>query len=126
MRIYDYLDDEGRITSFEINSIGRSRVLRFIQNAFPSASVKRQRSEDFGEVDLNGRKFIVNEAWGDSSRYMIHQQPLEPSAELEALRGALEKYRPSWLFSGDRWFTRAIVLFAIIFAAIVLVVAVLS
>lgn len=126
MEIYDYLNDEGRITSFEINSIGRSRVLRFIEKAFPSAVVKRQRSEDFGEIDLNGRKFIVNEPWGDNSRYMIHQQPLEPSAELDALRSALEKYRPSWLFSGDRWFTRAILLFAVVCAAMVLAVAMLS
>ena len=126
MKIYDYLNDEGHITSFEIDNIGRSRVLRFIENVFPSAIVKRQRSEDFGEIDINGRRFIVNESWGDSSRYMIHQQPLEPSAELDALRSALEKYRPSWLFSGERWFTRAMVLFAVVFAAIILAVAMLS
>jgi hypothetical protein len=100
--------------------------MRFIANAFPSAIVKHQRSENFGEVDLNGRKFIVNEAWGDSSRYMISQQPIEPSAELDALRSALEKYRPSWLFSGDRWFTCAIVLFTVVFAAIVFALAMLS
>jgi len=126
MRIYDHLNDDGRITSFEIPNIGRSRVLRFIENAFPSAIVKRQRSEDFAEVDLNGRKFTINEAWGDSSRYMIQQQALEPSAELDALRSALEKYRPSWFVSGDRWFMRAIILFAVVFTAIVLAVAVLS
>jgi hypothetical protein len=126
MKIYDYLDDEGRIMSFEIDNIGRSRALRFIESAFPSAIVKRQRSDDFGEVDLNGRKFIVSEPWGDSSRYMIHEQPLGPSAELDALRSALEKYRPSWLFSSDRWFTRVIVLIAVVLVAIVLSVAILS
>jgi hypothetical protein len=126
MRTYDRLDEHGRVISFEIDSIGRSRVLRFVRRAFPDAVVKRQPSENFGEVSLNGRMFIINEAWGDSSRYLIHEQPLQPSMELDAIRSTLAAYRPSLLFSVDGWFPRAVGILMVVLAVILLAVATVS
>lgn len=112
--------------SFEIKNIGRDRVCRFIEQEFPSTVVRRERSDDFGEFDVNGRTFIITEPWGDNSRYLIHQEPAEPSTELDMLRSTFEKYRPAWAFSSNRTFGVVIAVFAALAACIVVAVALLS
>ena len=126
MKVHDNRNDEGRLMSFEIKNIGRSRVCRFIEKAFPSTVVRRQKSDDFGVFDLNGRTFIVTEPWGDNSRYLFHEEPVEPSTELEMLRRAFDKYRPSWFFSGDRAFSIVIAVFAALFVCIAVTIELLS
>ena len=69
---------------------------------------------------MNGRTFIITEPWGDNSRYTIHQRPVEPSPELDAIREAFARYCPSPLFSGGRSFT----LFLLSAAALILLLAV--
>ena len=58
--------------------------------------MRRARSDDFCVFDWNGRTYVINEPWGDSSRYLIHQQPPQASDDLVAIRNAFEKYRPWW------------------------------
>lgn len=123
---YEYRDADDKLISFEIRNIGRSRAVRFIERALPSATVERQRSDDFAKIKINSRHFIINEPWGDNSRYIIHQQPPEASAELEELRRAFEQYQPSWIFSGDRPFTLVVLAAGILFAVIALTIALLS
>jgi hypothetical protein len=126
MKIYDNRNDEGRLISFEIRNVGRSRVCHFVERTFPSTAVRREHSDNFAVFDLNERTFIVTEPWGDNSRYLIHQEPVQPSTELETLRAAFEKYRSSSLFSGDRSFGIIMAVFALLFACIVVAVALLS
>ena len=126
MRIYDYRNAEGRLTSFEIKNLGRSRACRFIESTLPSTIVRRQRSDDFGVFDFNGRTFVVTEPWGDNSRYLIHQEPTEPSAELDRLKSAFEAYQPSWAFSGSRPFMIVVAVFAALLACTIVAVALLS
>lgn len=126
MTTHEYRDRDGRVISFEIRNIGRSRATRVIESAFPRANMKRSHSEVFAEIDLNGRHFVVNEPWGDNSRYIIHQQPPEPSTELDELRHAFEQYQPSWIFSGDRSFKLLMLVFGGLFILIAVVIARLS
>jgi hypothetical protein len=126
MEIYENRNDEGQFVSFEIRNVGRSRVCRFIEKTFLSSVVSRQRSDDFCVFDLNGRRFVISEPWGDNSRYLIHQDLPQPSTELETLRSAFEKYRPSWTFSGGRSLGIVLVVFAALFACIIVAVTLLS
>ena len=60
--------------------------------------------DEFAGFELAGRKFKILEPYGDSSRYLIHPEVREPTAELNALRAAFAGFRPSlWslMFSGD-------------------------
>jgi hypothetical protein len=126
MRIYDHHNDAGALVSFEIKNIGRSRACRFIKQAFPKATVRREQSEDFCAFDLNGRTFIINEPWGDNSRYLVHEESPQPSNELQMVRSAFEKYRPSWAFSGTRAFGIVLAVFAALSACLVVAFAWLS
>ena len=92
MTTHEYRDRDGRVISFEIRNIGRSRATRVIESTFPCAIVKRYHSDAFAEIDLNGKCFLLNEPWGDNSRYIIHQEPPGPSTELEELRHAFEQF----------------------------------
>jgi len=125
MKIHDNRNDEGQLVSFEIRNVGRSRVCRLIERTLPSTVVRRQRSDDFGVLDLNGRTFVVMEPWGDNSRYLVHQEPPQPSTELETLSSAFAKYRPSWV-SGDRTFSVVVAVLVALCAVIAVAVALLS
>jgi hypothetical protein len=126
MKIYDNRNDEGHLISFEIRNVGRSRVCRYIERVLPSMVVNRQRSDDFGVFAMNGRTFVVTEPWGDNSRYLIHQEPPQPSMELETLKSAFEKYQPAWAFSGDRSLSIMMAIFAALFVCVVVAVALLA
>jgi hypothetical protein len=125
-RTHEYHDRDGHVISFEIRNIGRSRATRVIESAFPCASVKRSQSDAFAEIDFKGRRFVFNEPWGDSSRYIIHQQPPGSSTELEELRHAFERYRPSLIFSGGRSFKLLMLVFGGLLIVIVFVITWLS
>jgi hypothetical protein len=112
MKIYDHHNDAGALVSFEIRNIGRSRACRFIEQAFPQATVRREQSEDFCVFDLNGRMFNINEPWGDNSRYLVHEEPPQPSSELQMLRSSFEGYRYSSALPGSRAFSILMAVFA--------------
>jgi hypothetical protein len=110
----------GQLVSFEIRNVGRSRACRIVQNLFPSAHVERHRGDEFAIFKLNGKTFVIEEPFGDNSRYLIYQQSPQPSAELEALKTAFQEHRPSWFFSGDKFFR--VIIGALVLAIIAIVV----
>jgi hypothetical protein len=103
VKVYENQKSE-QLVSFEIRNVGRSRACRIVQNLFPSALVERQSGDEFATFTLNGKTFVIEEPFGDNSRYLIYQQPPQPSAELEALKAAFQGHRASWFFSGDKSF----------------------
>jgi hypothetical protein len=103
VKVYEH-HKSGQLVSFEIRNVGRSLACRIVQNLYPSALVKRQRADEFATFTLNGKTFVLEEPFGDNSRYLIYQQPPQPSSELESLKAALEGHRASWFFSGGKSF----------------------
>ncbi len=103
MKVYEHLKS-GELVSFEICNIGRSRACRVVGTLLPTTTVVPQRGDEFARFELNGRTFVLEEPFGDNSRYLIYQQPPQPSPELEQLRDAFARQRVSWFFSGDKSF----------------------
>lgn len=119
MRIFEHRKS-GELISFEVRNVGRARARRIVQELFPGVAVREQRGDEFASFELNDKRFVLEEPFGDNSRYLIYQQPPQPSTELEAIRTALERYRVSWIFSGDRSFRFILVALALLVAGIVL------
>jgi hypothetical protein len=125
VKIYENLES-GQLVSFEIRNVGRSRACRIVQELLPSAVVTRQRGDEFATFAMNGKPFVIEEPFGDNSRYLIYEQPPQPSAELEALKSSFERYRASWLFSGDKSFRAIVVVLALTTVAITVAIMLLS
>ena len=117
MKVYEH-HKSGHLILFEIPNVGRSRACRIVQNLFPSALVKRQSSDEFATFTLNAKTFVLEEPFGDNSRYLVYQQPPHVSAELQALKAAFEGYRASWFFSDDKSFRVIVGVLALAIAAI--------
>jgi len=124
MKIYEHRKSD-QLVSFEIRNVGRSRACGIVQHLFPSTVVNRQRGDEFATFQLNGRTFVVEEPFGDNSRYLVHEQPPQPSAELEALRSAFAAHSASPIFSGDKSFRVIIEVLMLIAAGVVVPVMVL-
>jgi hypothetical protein len=74
MKTYPIKHEDGSLHAFEIvNAWISMRVIKQILNSAPGvSSMKRRfRSDDHLEFAFNGEPWVVNEPWGDSSRYWI-------------------------------------------------------
>jgi hypothetical protein len=125
MKIYEHRK-ANQLVSFEIGNIGRSRACRIVQKLFPSTVINRQHGDEFCTFRVNGKTFVLEEPFGDNSRYLVYEQPPQPSAELEALKQAFAGYGASWTFSGDKSFRVIMEVLALIIAGVVVAVIVLS
>lgn len=108
MKTYELLDEEGRFFAFEVGNsgLGRSGVCRVVET-IPGAKIVRRpkflswfREEEFCEFDVDGKKFIAWEPYGDNSRYWIGPEPIEPLPQTQRVRAAFEAFGQSRLF---RW-----------------------
>lgn len=122
MRVYEHRDGDGRVISFEIRNVGRAVAIRAVEGALGGVSLIRQTSEDFAQFHINGRRFVINEPWGDNSRFLIHEQPPQPSGELDAIQKAVEGHRLTWGAAFGRNALRALVILALVTLAIALTI----
>ena len=97
MRTYPILRDDGTVLAFEITSawvtfIPLFRILRSVPGV---TDVKRQYfRDDRVAFKLHGVPFVVNEPWGDSSRYWVGpEDPTESPPDIRPLHQAFFQYR---------------------------------
>ena len=83
MKVYDITDDEGRIFAFEVDNtpLGRQGAWRVVRAIAGARVIRRPRRfwlfdpDEFCEFELDGVRFVVEEPWGDNSRYWIGPTP---------------------------------------------------
>lgn len=117
MRVFDQRTEHGLLHSFEVENIwlGRRAAARVVRS-IPGVRVIRAEAswwarDDFCEFDLNGARFIIEEPFGDNSRYWIGPVEAGHQAELAVVRQTfLDIRRPEWI--SGRLFTAAILLFS--------------
>ena len=104
MRVFDIRSDDGRLRAFEVDNSwltrrGAARIVRSI----PDVRVTRAKSswfarDDFCEFELYGVRFVVDEPFGDSSRYWIGPTAGCHETDLLAVRERfLSVVRPEWI-----------------------------
>lgn len=100
MKTYDITDKEGRLLAFEVENLFLMR--RDVGNAFksvPGMKVTKPASpygDEFCECELNGKRFVAWEPYGDNSRFWIGPSPPEWNPDIEILRSAFAGFRPFW------------------------------
>jgi hypothetical protein len=104
MKLYDIKDESGRIFAFEVANFGRHRACRFVGKIPGVAVLRRQRhfqfssKDEFCEFELEGQRFVVEEPWGDNSRYWVGPKPPQWCPQIERVRNAFAAYKAFWLF----------------------------
>ena len=94
MRVHDHLDNQGRIFAFEVANIGR-RAICYVAEQVPDVHILRVpglRSRDqFCEFEINGRLFVIEEPFGDNSRYWVGPEPPSWCEEINVVRNTFVK-----------------------------------
>jgi hypothetical protein len=105
MKTYPHIRDDGTISYFEVSNAFpwswgfMRRVLASVQGV---SDFKRVRSDDdrFAFVYL-GRSCVVNEPFGDNSRYWIGPVEKDPPIDMTAIRDAFSRFRFRLTFDRD-------------------------
>ena len=78
MKIYDLKNKDGEIYAFEIQNIGRRKVSKIVKKIpgsivkkFPSLFSWIKGQDEFCEFEVDGCTFVIEEPFGDNSRYWI-------------------------------------------------------
>ena len=96
MRVHDLLDEHGRVYAFEVSNtvIGRRGACAII-NRIPGSRIVRGpgflswvREAEFCAFELKGQRFLVEEPFGDNSRYWIGPEPPVWCEEIDEVRRA--------------------------------------
>ncbi len=94
MKTWPLLKKDGRLCAFEIRStpVTFGRIFRALRATEGVANVKRNWfSEDHITFSYRGEPFVINEPWGDSSRYWVGPQDAETSkVDLTSLHKAFQ------------------------------------
>ena len=98
MKTYPLCKENGEIRGFEITSfwIRFSPLFRILNSVEGVTEVKRQWLNDNRiSFQYYGRKAVVNEPWGDNSRYWVGlEDPDENSTiDISPIHEAFKKYR---------------------------------
>ena len=107
MTVFDIKDAEGRVFAFEItNSFRRRRGLCNLVARIPGCRlVKRPcllswfREAEFCEFDIDGIRFVVEEPFGDNSRWWIGPRPPRWVPQIATVRQAFidDRDTPFWV-----------------------------
>lgn len=102
MKIHALKDEAGRIFAFEVANFGRHRTCRFVGKIPGVRIVKRQKhfqftaDDEFCEFELNGKRFVAWEPFGDNSRFWIGPDPPSWCPEIDEIRKAFAAYKAFW------------------------------
>lgn len=105
MRTYPDVRGDGSIKSFEISnsfwwSFGPMRKL--LESVKGVTDVRRNWfNEDRFSFGFLGRACVVNEPWGDNSRYWIGPTDLEPPLDMKPVHEAFRGFRFRFTFDRD-------------------------
>ena len=85
MRTYPLRDEMGHLRGFEVSSLLGRRLARRIAASMPGVSIldSNIREEQFCRFDLYGDLFLIEEPFGDNSRFLVAPAVPGPSARLE-------------------------------------------
>lgn len=104
MKKFEIRDETGLIFAFEVANFGRHRAYKFVSKIPEVTIVKRQKhfqftaDDEFCEFELNGKRFVMWEPWGDNSRFWIGPNPPRWRAEIDEVRNAFASYKAFWFF----------------------------
>jgi hypothetical protein len=98
MRVYDLKAEDGSLRAFEVENtlLTRGRACR-IAKSIPGVVLIRQSrlfrdTDDFCEFTLAGETYIIEEPFGDNSRYWIGGKEASQSSSLQQVRVAFERH----------------------------------
>lgn len=95
MRTYDICKENGELMAFEVNNLlltrlGAIRVVRRISGVKILAT-PWVRQDVFCRFALEGREFLIEEPWGDNSRYWVGpSEPVEPTSQIKVVKTAFQ------------------------------------
>ena len=84
MHIYEVINESGEVFAFEINNtlLSRKKVIQIIED-LPGVNVVGRpkgfvfdNENEFCQFEYEGNTFIIEEPWGDSSRYWVGPKPI--------------------------------------------------
>jgi hypothetical protein len=87
---------DGTLLAFEIGNafVWIGTILRILRSVEGVTDIKCIRSEDDRVVFLfRDARFVVNEPWGDSSRYWIGPKEPKKAVDLDSLHQAFQQHR---------------------------------
>lgn len=101
MRVFDILDEQGRLLAFEIENegLGRRRASVVLFSVPGSRQVRGPkalswlREDSFCEAELQGVRFLIEEPFGDNSRYWVGPTPPQVVPATALVRSAFESAR---------------------------------
>jgi hypothetical protein len=103
MRIYDLQAEDGNLRAFEVENtlLTRGRACRIVESIPGVVVVRRSRlfrdTDDFCEFTLAGETFMIEEPFGDNSRYWVGGKNKSQSFSLQQIRSAFERHK-TWEF----------------------------
>ena len=107
LKVYDYKRD-GALLSFEVRNVvigrrGAWRIARGIPGARmittpPVPVVGWFGRDDFCRFTIDSTEIVIEEPWGDNSRYLIRASPPRPVPELLIVREAFLRAKP-WRYA---------------------------
>lgn len=107
MKVYDHRSD-GALISFEVNNlvIGRRGAWRIARTIPGARMITRPPVPVFGwfgpdafcRFRIDSTEFVIEEPYGDNSRYLICANPPSPVPELSTVREAFLRAKP-WRYA---------------------------
>jgi hypothetical protein len=97
VRVHDHNAQDGSLLGFEVENaaLTRSRACRIAASIPGATIVRRSRlfrdTDDFCEFTIQDETFIIEEPYGDNSRYWIGPKVLTQSKSLLMVRDAFER-----------------------------------
>jgi hypothetical protein len=98
MRIYELLNEQGKPRAFEVSNLflTRNRACQIAASVTGAKVSKRSRvfrdSDDFCEFNIGDETFIIEEPYGDNSRFWIGPKTQSASHALPAIRAKFENH----------------------------------
>ena len=95
MRTYPIVDDDGSLRGFEIDlPVSNRPIIRVLRSTKGVTEVTRTWfNEDRIKFLFNGEPFVVNEPYGDNSRYWIGPASSPSEQDLSPIHEAFQNHR---------------------------------
>ena len=106
MKVYDIVDKDGKIFAFEVSNffLSRRRLCQIVSRVLGARIISKPDSlsaDDFCEFEFDSERFVVMEAWGDSSRYWIGPKTNERCSQVATVRNFFVSYKRLWFNRKD-------------------------